>query len=200
MLRLLGRKTSGNVQKAIWLLEELGLPYEREDYGRQFGNTADPGYLSLNPHGKVPTLVDGDVVLWESNTILRYLATKSGSDLLPTDAAARAGVERWMDWQLAAINPLYMAIFKESQKPEAERRADLQADGDALGEQLTILDGAMDGHDWVAGSAMSVADICLGPIIHRCLGFPVALPKPARVWAWHERIAGRAAFKQATAG
>ena len=200
MLRLLGRNTSGNVQKVIWLLDELGLPYAREDYGRQFGNTVDAAYLGLNPHGKVPTLVDGDVVLWESNTILRYLAAKAGSDLLPGDAAARARVERWMDWQLGAINPLYMAIFKESRKPEGERRADLQADGDALGEQLAILDRDMEGRDWVAGAAMSVADFCLGPIIHRCFGFPVELPNVARLWAWHERISGRAAFKHATAG
>ena len=200
MLRLLGRNTSGNVQKVIWLLDELGLAYAREDYGRQFGNTADAAYLGLNPHGKVPTLVDGDVVVWESNTILRYLAAKAASDLLPGDAAARAQVEKWMDWQLGAINPLYMAIFKESRKPEGELRADLQDDGDALGEQLAILDNAMEGRDWVAGAAMSVADFCLGPIIHRCLGFPVELPSAPRVWAWHERISGRAAFKQATAG
>jgi len=78
MIRVLGRATSGNVQKVVWLLEELGLEYAREDYGRQFGNTQEPAYLSLNPNGKVPTLVDGDVVIWESNTILRYLASKIG--------------------------------------------------------------------------------------------------------------------------
>ena len=63
MLKLLGRKTSGNVQKVIWLLEEMGEPYEREDYGRQFGNTGDAAYLALNPNGKVPTLLDGDVTI-----------------------------------------------------------------------------------------------------------------------------------------
>src|SRR5919109_1889390 len=100
MLRVLGRKTSGNVQKVIWLLEEMKQPYQREDYGRQFGNTADAAYLKLNPNGKVPTLVDGDVVVWESNTILRYLAGKAKSPLYPADAAKRTQVERWMDWQL----------------------------------------------------------------------------------------------------
>ena len=89
MLRLLGRKTSGNVQKVLFYLEETGTPYEREDYGRQFNNTQTAEYLKLNPNAKVPTLVDGDVVIWESNTILRYLATKAGSALYPADAAAR---------------------------------------------------------------------------------------------------------------
>src|SRR3989337_2242200 len=101
MLRLLGRNTSGNVQKVIFLLEELGTPYTREDYGRQFNNTQDPAYLKLNPNGKVPTLVDGDVVVWESNTILRYLCNKQKNDALyPSDLAVRSEVERWMDWLL----------------------------------------------------------------------------------------------------
>ena len=93
MLRVLGRKTSGNVQKVIWLLEEMGEPYKREDYGRQFNNTQDAAYLALNPNGKVPTLVDGGTTVWESNTILRYLANKRGSPLYPTDAAARSHVD-----------------------------------------------------------------------------------------------------------
>src|ERR1051325_1839171 len=104
MLRVLGRGTSGNVQKVVWLLEELGASYKREDYGRQFNNTADAAYLALNPNGKVPTLVDGDTVIWESNTILRYLAAKAGSKFYPADPAARSQVERWMDWQLASLN------------------------------------------------------------------------------------------------
>ena len=82
MLRLLGRNTSGNVQKVLFALEELGIPYNREDYGRQFNNTQDAAYLKLNPNGKVPTLVDGDTVIWESNTILRYLAAKHKKDTL----------------------------------------------------------------------------------------------------------------------
>ena len=94
-MKLLGRKTSGNVQKVLFLLEELKLPYEREDYGRQFNNTQTPDYLRLNPNAKVPTLVDGKLVIWESNTILRYLAAKANSSLLPADPAARTHVERW---------------------------------------------------------------------------------------------------------
>ena len=74
MIRLLGRQTSGNVQKVIFCLEELGVPYIREDYGRQFGNTLTDEYRKLNPNAKVPTLIDGDLVIWESHTILRYLA------------------------------------------------------------------------------------------------------------------------------
>ena len=114
MIRLLGRKTSGNVQKVVWLLEELGLPYSREDYGRQFNNTADEAYLALNPNGKVPTLVDGDFAIWESNTILRYLASKAGGRLYASEIAAKSRIERWMDWQLAVLDQPYLAVFREA--------------------------------------------------------------------------------------
>ena len=124
MLKLLGRKTSGNVQKVLFYLEETGTPYEREDYGRQFNNTQTPEYLKLNPNAKVPTLIDGDLAIWESNTILRYLATKAGSPLYPTDAAARTHVERWMDWQLGNLNSPYLFMFRESKLAPEQRSGD----------------------------------------------------------------------------
>ena len=87
MIKLLGRQTSGNVQKVLFLLEEIHMPYTREDYGRQFNNTqTDAEYHALNPNAKVPTLVDGDLVIWESNTILRYLAALHAPALHRRDA------------------------------------------------------------------------------------------------------------------
>ena len=200
MIRLLGRKTSGNVQKVVWLLDELGLDYRREDYGRQFGNTADAAYLDLNPTGKVPTLVDGETVVWESNTILRYLAAKAGSAFYPAGLAERAAIERWMDWQLAALNGPYMAIFRAAKKPEGERGPDLARDGPALATQLDIVDGALAGRAWLAGETITVADFCLGPIAHRCLGFPVELPALDNLRSWHDRLASRPAFAAAVGG
>jgi glutathione S-transferase len=199
MLRVLGRATSGNVQKVIWLLEEIGLPYKREDYGRQFNNTGDAAYLKLNPNGKVPTLVDGDTVVWESNTILRYLCNKQGGHVLyPSDPSARSQVERWMDWQLASLNNPYLAIFKEAKKPAAERAASWAADAKELKTQLDILEAGVDGQPWLTGQAMSLADVCLGPIVHRCLDFPVDLPGFAGLRAWRDKVAARPAFKKAT--
>jgi glutathione S-transferase len=197
MLRVLGRKTSGNVQKVIWLLEEMGEPYKREDYGRQFNNTQDAAYLALNPNGKVPTVVDGDTVVWESNTILRYLANKRGSPLYPADATARSQVERWMDWQLASLNGPYLAIFRDAKKPEAERSPSWSKDAEELGQQLQILAGALTAGGWIVGGAMSLADICLGPIIHRCLEFPIPLPALDRLKAWRGQVAARPAFQKA---
>ena len=196
-MKVLGRKTSGNVQKVLFLLEELKQPYEREDYGRQFNNTQTPDYLSKNPNAKVPTLVDGSLVIWESNTILRYIATKAKSNLYPADAAKRTHVERWMDWQLASLNNPYLAMFREAKLEPAKRSADFAAQEKDLGAQLAILDKTMG--KWVAGDEMTLADICLAPIVYRCLRFGVQLPELPNVKKWDATISARDAFKKATA-
>jgi glutathione S-transferase len=196
-MKLLGRKTSGNVQKVIWLLEELKMPYEREDYGRQFNNTQTPEYLGKNPNAKVPTLIDDEVVIWESNTILRYLANKAKSALYPDEHVKRTHVERWMDWQLAALNNPYVAMFKEAKLEAEKRSADFDAQEKDLGAQLSILDKSM--KKWVAGDDMTIADFCLGPIVHRCLRFPIELPELPNLQRWDAAIASRQAFKKATA-
>jgi glutathione S-transferase len=121
VIRLLGRQTSGNAQKVIFCLEELGLPYVREDYGRQFNNTLTEAYRKLNPNAKVPTLIDGDLVIWESHTILRYLAAVHGPTLTGASAAERTMVERWMDWLLGALNTPYVAVFRDAKKAAGDR-------------------------------------------------------------------------------
>jgi glutathione S-transferase len=198
MIRLLGRATSGNVQKVVFLLEEMGLPYEREDYGRQFNNTGGD-YLKLNPTGKVPTLMDGETAIWESNTILRYLAAKAGSPLYPTDPARRTEIERWMDWLLASLNTPYVAIFKEAKKAPGERASTWAADSKELLAQLQLLDAHLARQPYLAGKEMSLADIAMGPIVARCLDFPIERPDLPNLKAWRERIAQRPAFKKATA-
>ena len=98
MLKIWGRTTSSNVQKVLWCCAELGIEYERVDLGGPFGGNRDPEYLAMNPNGRVPTIRDNDLILWESNTICRYLAaTRHGEQLYPSDPALRANVERWMD-------------------------------------------------------------------------------------------------------
>jgi glutathione S-transferase len=196
---VLGRKTSGNVQKVIWLLEELGLPYRREDYGRQFNNTQDEAYLRLNPNGKVPTLVDGEVVIWESNSILRYLAGKAGNRLYAADPAGRSRIERWMDWQLAVLDQPYLAVFREARNPPEQRGAQFPESVKALGQALGILERGMDGAKWVAGDELTLADIALGPAVHRCFGFGVELPALSSVRRWHDQVAKRPAFEKAIA-
>src|ERR1700730_7891878 len=188
MIRLLGRQTSGNVQKVIFCLEELGLPYGREDYGRQFGNTLTEAYRKLNPTAKVPTLIDGDLVIWESHTILRYLAAVHGPALTGATAAERSMVERWMDWNLGALNTPYVAVFKDAKKPEAERSADFAAQSTDLVAQLKILDGAIAGKLGFALDRFTLADISLAPVVARCLGFPIDKPALPELTRWIKAI------------
>ncbi len=192
-MKLLGRSTSGNVQKVVLLLEELGADYTREDFGKQFNNTASEFYLGMNPTGKVPTLVDGEVAVWESNTILRYIAAKVGSPLYPTDLAARSQVDRWMDWLLATLYDLHLAGFKATRanEPISEETAK------GLGEALSLLEAQLEKTDYIAGDQMTIADLALAPIVHRCLNFHVDLPDLPALRAWHADLAARPSFKKA---
>jgi glutathione S-transferase len=127
MMRLWGRKSSINVQKVIWCLAELGLKegkdFERIDAGLHFGKNRTPEFLALNPNGLVPTLEDGNLVLWESNTILRYLAKEHDKKKrFPTDIRAQYSSEKWLDWQLGTLWPtLRIAFLGLTRTPAAER-------------------------------------------------------------------------------
>ena len=118
MLKILGRKNSSNVQKVLWCCGELDVPFEREDYGGEFGKTCDAAYLAMNPNARIPTIIDDDLVLWESNSILRYLANKhDDGKLYPKDPGERARGERWMDWQLAVLRDAIHPVFWGSSGP-----------------------------------------------------------------------------------
>ena len=198
MIRVLGRQTSGNVQKVLLLLEEIGLAYVREDYGRQFKNTDTDAYRAMNPNMKVPTLVDGDVVTWESHTILRYLAALHKPEFAGSTPAEKTLVERWMDWGLASLNPPYLAVFKDAKKPEGERGPDFGAQAGDLVAQLKILDGHITGKTWFALERLTLADIALAPIVKRCLDFPIERPALAELTRWTKAIESRSAFAVAT--
>jgi glutathione S-transferase len=198
MIRILGRSTSGNVQKVLFFLEEVGLKYSREDYGRQFNNTNTDAYRKLNPNMKVPTLVDGDLVAWESHTILRYLAALHAPHLTGATPAERTHVERWMDWNLGALNTPYVAVFKDAKKPEAERSADFAAQSADLVAQLKVLEGFIAGKSWFALDRLTLADISLAPVVARCLGFPIEKPALPELTRWMKAIEARPAFAVAT--
>lgn len=195
MIKLLGRQTSGNVQKVIFMLEEAGKAYDREDYGRQFNNTQTPEYKALNPNSKVPTLVDGKTVIWESNTILRYLAASYAPALSGATPAERTDIERWMDWLLAAVNPGYLTAFKDAKKPANERAPDYDAQIKELLAQMAILDAHLKGKSFVALEKLTIADIALAPVLKRCLDFPLERPAFAELDRWIKVIGERAAFQ-----
>ena len=195
MIRLLGRQTSGNVQKVIFCLEEIGVPYVREDYGRNFnGNTLTDAYRKLNPNSKVPTLIDGDVVIWESHTILRYLAATHKPVLTGSTPAERSLVERWMDWLLGALNTPYLAMFRDAKKAPEERAPDFTAQSADLAAQLRILDGHLAGREWIALNRLTIADMALSTIVKRCLEFPIDQPSFPELERWLATVETRPAF------
>jgi glutathione S-transferase len=197
MYKVLGRATSGNVQKVLFMLEEMGAAYEREDYGRQFENTTTPEYKALNPTSKVPTFIDGDTVIWESNTILRYLAA-SAPQLTGSTPAEKAEVELWMDFLLAAVNPGYMAAFKGAKLTPEEQTAEYKEQVKDLAAQLKIIDGHLAGKSFFALGKLTIADIACGPILKRCVDFKIERPALPNLEAWVAAIAGRPAFAKAT--
>ncbi|HVO16950.1 MAG TPA: glutathione S-transferase family protein [Alphaproteobacteria bacterium] len=198
MIRLLGRATSGNVQKVIFFLEEARIPYKREDYGRQFNNTQTDAYRALNPTSKVPTLVDGDVVIWESHSILRYLAALHAPNLHGATPAERSQVERWMDWLLATLNGPYVAVFKDAKNPPEQRAADFADQCKTLIEALSLLDGRLAKRQWLALDRLTLAEIALAPLVKRCLGFPIQRPPLPALEKWQAAIDARPAFQVAT--
>jgi glutathione S-transferase len=197
VIKLLGRKTSGNVQKVLFLLEELRLPYTREDYGRQFGNTLTDAYRALNPNAKVPTVLDGDLVIWESHSILRYLAALHAPVLHGTTPAEKSQVERWMDWNLGALNTPYVAVFKDVKNAPDARAADFAEQVKTLIEQLNILDGQLAKREWLALGKLTLAEISLAPVVKRCLAFEIERAALPALEKWQAAIDTRPAFQVA---
>ena len=198
MLKIWGRTTSSNVQKVLWCCAELGLEYERVDLGGPFGGNQDPEYLVLNPNGLVPTVKDGDLVMWESNTICRYLCTtRNGERLYPKDPVARTHVERWMDWQLAVIGPpmgqLLFGLIRT--QPEVREQGAIEAARRRALTAWTIVDDELRGRQYLGGDQLTLAEIALGTQIYRWFAFPIERPALANLRAWYDRLYERPGFK-----
>lgn len=200
MLKLLGRQTSGNVQKVLFCLEEIKAPYTREDYGRQFNNTGTPEYKAMNPTTKVPTLVDGGTVIWESHTILRYLADTRAQQLHGATPAERTKVESWMDWLLASLNTPYVKVFVDSRNPPEKRSAAWGDNSKSLADELAFLDAQIGSRPYFALDRLTLADIALAPIVKRCLEFPIERAKTPSLDKWMAGIDTRPAFQKTIGG
>jgi glutathione S-transferase len=197
-LRLWGRTTSGNVQKPMWLLAELGIDYERIDVGGEFGGTKTPEYLAMNPNSRVPTLEDGDTIIWESNTVVRYLAARyGGSRFWSDDPARRAAAEMWMDWATTTMSPevtgLFHASVRTPKKDQDPARIDARAKGAV--KVLSILENHLAKSDWVAGDDLSIGDIPIGTQLFRYFDRDNERPPLPRVEAYYARMCARPAYR-----
>lgn len=199
MLKIMGRRDSSNVQKVVWCCGELGLPFEREDIGGKFGRNQDHAYLAVNPNGLVPTLEDGDFILWESNSIVRYLVDRYGpGKLVPATAEGRADANRWMDWQLTMLGPTLVPLFMGLIRTPAEKR-DLAAidKGVKAGHaRWNIVEHYLEGRDYLVGDSFTMGDIPLGIWAYRWFNLPIQRNALPRVESWYRRLCERPAFKE----
>jgi glutathione S-transferase len=199
MLTVWGRNTSSNVQKVMWAIAELGLARERIDAGRSFGRLETKEYTALNPNRRIPTLVDGDVVLWESNVIVRYLAARYGAGgLWPDDPAVRGVADQWMDWQQTTLLPDMRTIFWGLVRTAPEKRDQRSIDAavSSLKEIWARLDAHLDGRPFVAGDHLTMGDIPVGTLWHRYHALGVERAPLPHLEAWYQRLLARDAFRR----
>lgn len=198
-LVLWGRASSANVQKTLWALEELGLPYEHHLVGGAYGGLDDPQYRVLNPNGLVPTLQDGDLTVWESHATLRYLAGAYGRDTLwRHDPRERAIVDQWTDWTASTFQPGWIAVFwlLVRTPPEQHDAKAIAAAHARTVAALRILDANFAHRDYVAGNRLSYADIAAGVALYRWFTMDIDRPAMPGIENWYRRLQQQEAFRK----
>ncbi|MCA3560648.1 MAG: glutathione S-transferase family protein [Aestuariivirga sp.] len=200
MITVWGRRNSVNVQKVLWALEELDVPYTRENAGGSFGGNKDADFLAMNPMGLVPVIRDGDVTMFESNAIVRWLAARYRDGLLrPKDPKGLAMAEQWMEWAQVNVGPavgtLQMNLVRSP--PEKRDHAAVAAATERTRELVNIADQWIARHDWFAGRDFSFADIVMGALFWRYTGFDIARPVTPHLDEWLDALQLRDPFRRA---
>lgn len=194
MLTIHGRRNSHNVKKVLWLAGELGLAFDRRDVGLEYG--MDEAYLAKNPNALIPTIEDGDLIMWESNAILRYLAARYGREAWwPADAGTRAIADKWMDWQLGYAEVQRAMFMNMVRRPAAERdMAVVERGARRCGEMMLILDRYLARSPWLSGEAIGIGDLPIGTYAHTWFTLAIERPETPHVAAWYARLRERAAY------
>lgn len=198
-IKLWGVPKSINVQKALWALEELGLPYERIDAGGPAGRNKDADYLSLNPNGLIPTLQEDGAVVWESNAVVRYLFNRHGkAPLQPADPVARAHADQWTDWKGSTFWPPTRVLLVQLVRTAEDKRdaAAIKTAKDQADAAAKILDAQLAKTPFVAGDHFTWGDIAVGAAAQRYLNLPIERPALKNLEAWYARLRERAGFKK----
>jgi glutathione S-transferase len=199
-IKLWGRLTSANVQKVVWTLEEIEIPYEHENRGGRFGGLDDPQYLAMNPNGLVPTLRDGDLVLWESHAIVRYLSAVYADGLLfPSDPTDRAVADQWTDWTATRFQPAWIGLFWSAYRtrPERQNAETIAAALTETNKCLAILEQRLGESSFLGGGSPTYADVVAGVSLFRWSTMEIERPDLPAVAAWHDRLRERPAFRKA---
>jgi glutathione S-transferase len=199
-VKIWGRGNSTNVRKVRWCAEELGLAYEQIDAGGSFGVVSDPDYLAMNPNGLVPCLQDGDLVLWESNAIVRYLARQYGRQpFAPTEAAAWASADKWMDWASLSFAAPFRDLFWNLVRctPEQRSETEMKRGEEQCARLMAIADAALSASPYLSGQRLGIGDIPLGCVAYAWFSLPIERPALPNLNGWYERLAERPAYRRA---
>ena len=198
-MTLYGRRTSINVQKALWALRELDLPFDWVEADSAIGWPSNPDYLqNLNPNGRVPTLVVDGTILHQSNVIVRYLAYTYGrGSLWPEDAMVRAQSDVWMDWQQTEcyqnLTPVFWGLIRTP--PEKRDMVQLKAQIEKLHDNFRVLDRALKGKKYVAGDDFTMGDIPAGAALYRYMAMELDRPSMPDLETYYERLQERPVYR-----
>jgi glutathione S-transferase len=198
MVKIWGRKDSSNVQKVLWCCDELGVAYERIDIGGSFGGNKEKPYLDRNPNGLVPTIEDGGFVLWESNSIVRYLVDRYGGDqLISTTPEGRADSSRWMDWQLTTMGPAMVPIFVGLVRTPEEKRDQTAIENarQKAAKAWKIVDDQLAKNSYLSGATFTIGDIPLGVWAYRWFNLSIRRPELMHLMAWYDRLCKRPPYQ-----
>ena len=197
-LQIWGRMSSINVKKVVWTAQELRLGFDRHEAGGVHGVVKTSAYMALNPNSQIPTVVDDDYILWESNVITRYLCAKHATGTLyPVDLKERFDAERWMEWQQTSVNPASRNGFWHLIRlPAAECDPAIVAQSNAAVEPLmAILDAHLATRRFMVGDDFTMADIPLGCEVQRWFGLPQAREPRPHIERWYAALLARPAAK-----
>jgi glutathione S-transferase len=198
MVKIWGRKDSSNVQKVLWCCDELGVAYERIDIGGSFGRNKEKPYLNLNPNGVVPTIEDGGFVLWESNSIVRYLVDRyGGGQLISTTPEGKADSSRWMDWQLTTMGPAMVPIFMGLVRTPEEKRDQTAIENarQKAAKAWKIVDDQLAKNSYLSGATFTIGDIPLGVWAYRWFNLSIRRPELMHLKAWYDRLCKRPPYQ-----
>ncbi|HSM41363.1 MAG TPA: glutathione S-transferase [Afifellaceae bacterium] len=200
MLTVWGRRSAFNVQKVLWLADELGVDYCHVDAGGAAGGLDDTHFLAMNPHGRIPVIDDDGTVVWESHAILRYLAAQYGAgSFWSDDPATRSLGDRWMDWAQTRLQPDFLVgvFWAFYRTPEADRDMEkVTAKIASCSRHMSLLDTVLAESGFVAGETMTLADIAVGTHLYRYFNIDIERPDVPRLAAYYDRIAGRPAYRK----
>lgn len=200
MIKIWGRQSSLNVQKVMWLIAELDLAHESIPAGGSYGGLDTPEFLKMNPHGRIPVILDGKTVVWESHAILRYLAARYGqAQFWSNDAIVRSQIDEWMDWSQTTLQPDFLTgvFWGFYRTPENQRDwPSIRKSIESCNKHFQLLDKILKNHPFLCGNKLTLADIPAGTTLYRYFELDIERPNLPNVEAWYKRLQERPAYRK----